>query len=269
METKQFYRQTLHTAKKINLLNKLGGKCSTCGETRHWMLEFHHTGDKEFDIGENKNLRITVIEKEISKCICLCRNCHRELHHKINNSLYSKVKIKMLEYKNTNCCFKCGYSKNNSALDFHHIDPNTKKFELSSFSNYTVNLPKRVTDELDKCIVLCSNCHREEHYDLKFYEDNKEYILEKSKHIKEIQPALDKEEVKRLYESGMKMIEIARMFNAAKGTISGILKSFGISCSKTILSNIKELKELGYTKKQIHKHLKISNGAVEKYYDLA
>lgn len=59
-------------------------------------------------------------------------------------------------------CEKCGYNKNLAALDFHHRDPNTKKFQIDmrAFSNTNLDTLK---EELDKCDLLCANCHREEH----------------------------------------------------------------------------------------------------------
>ena len=52
------------------------------------------------------------------------------------------------------------YNKCVGALEFHHIDPKTKSFEISSHS-YKFETMK---NEVDKCLLLCSNCHREEHY---------------------------------------------------------------------------------------------------------
>lgn len=59
-------------------------------------------------------------------------------------------------------CSKCGYDKNIAALEFHHKDPKEKEFQLDvrHFSN--VNIEK-LNKELDKCDLLCSNCHRETH----------------------------------------------------------------------------------------------------------
>jgi hypothetical protein len=57
-------------------------------------------------------------------------------------------------------CQKCGYNKCPDALEFHHLDPNEKDFEISSVRKYDFSL---VQNELDKCLLLCSNCHREEH----------------------------------------------------------------------------------------------------------
>lgn len=69
-----------------------------------------------------------------------------------------RTKIKLLEYKG-NKCVKCGYNKCLSALEFHHQDPKQKDFSISS-NSYSLN---KMKIEVDKCDLLCSNCHREEH----------------------------------------------------------------------------------------------------------
>jgi hypothetical protein len=62
----------------------------------------------------------------------------------------------------------CGLAYNgiNSFLfDFHHTDSSSKAFSLS-----TASMNRSITKlyaEADKCILLCSNCHRIEHYNLK------------------------------------------------------------------------------------------------------
>jgi len=62
-------------------------------------------------------------------------------------------------------CSKCGYDKCRSALDFHHLGD--KEFAISQVIHYwpfnNVNRV-RMLDELNKCVVLCANCHRELHH---------------------------------------------------------------------------------------------------------
>jgi 5-methylcytosine-specific restriction endonuclease McrA len=70
-----------------------------------------------------------------------------------------KIKAKAVEYKGGKCQ-KCGYNKCVSALDFHHIDPTEKDFTISSNSGKWENIKK----ELDKCELLCKNCHAELHF---------------------------------------------------------------------------------------------------------
>ena len=56
-------------------------------------------------------------------------------------------------------CSNCGYDKCLDALDFHHLDP-TKKDPKSFEKNVAWSILK---EEIKKCILLCSNCHRELH----------------------------------------------------------------------------------------------------------
>ena len=70
-----------------------------------------------------------------------------------------KIKARAVDYKGGKC-EGCGYSKNIAALDFHHRDPSEKDFQISR-GNYLGW--KRLVPELDKCSLLCANCHREEH----------------------------------------------------------------------------------------------------------
>jgi hypothetical protein len=230
------------------------------------MLEFHHEGDKEFNISSMSGRRLSTLDSEIEKCICVCANCHRELHSSGKETTYAQIKINMLEYKKIKCCSKCGYSKLNAALEFHHTDPLQKEFLISSYRGSVTSISDKFKKELDKCIVLCANCHRDEHYDVGFFEENKEYILEKSKNIKEIQQALDKEEVKRLYESGVLPVDIAKTLKASKGTICGILKSFGLTKSmddiKIDREEFKQFVLAGNNSKKIKSHFNINKSTM-------
>ena len=58
-------------------------------------------------------------------------------------------------------CSQCGYNKNLAALEFHHVDPNTKD---KDYFNSRGGLTESLKTELDKCVLLCANCHREEHH---------------------------------------------------------------------------------------------------------
>lgn len=85
-----------------------------------------------------------------------------------NPNIYHHQKLRAIRRKydaiieKGGCCSSCGYKKNMSALEFHHKDPNEKKFRLDFryFSNTKIEILKI---ELDKCELLCSNCHRELH----------------------------------------------------------------------------------------------------------
>lgn len=59
-------------------------------------------------------------------------------------------------------CEHCGYAKSLRALQFHHLDPSQKDFNLSRFDGKW----ERVEVELTKCILVCANCHAEIHDEL-------------------------------------------------------------------------------------------------------
>ena len=68
----------------------LGGKCSNCSYDKCTSaLEFHHVDpkQKEFTIGQNTCMSWDKIKNELGKCILLCSNCHRELHHNLNRNI--------------------------------------------------------------------------------------------------------------------------------------------------------------------------------------
>lgn len=60
-----------------------------------------------------------------------------------------------------NKCNLCGYNKAVSALEFHHIDPSQKNYGIASKG--TCHSIQKDLLELKKCILVCSNCHREIH----------------------------------------------------------------------------------------------------------
>lgn len=94
---------------------------------------------------------------------CRCKKCAVDAVTKRRFIL----KEKAVEYKG-GCCEKCGYNKSKRALEFHHLDPNEKDFGIA-YKGYTRSWEK-VKTELDKCILVCSNCHAEIHDEI---ENNK------------------------------------------------------------------------------------------------
>lgn len=62
-------------------------------------------------------------------------------------------------------CQRCGYKKCVGALTFHHLDPSKKDFGVSA--NGITRSWLKTKAEIDKCILLCMNCHAEEHVSMK------------------------------------------------------------------------------------------------------
>jgi hypothetical protein len=71
-----------------------------------------------------------------------------------------QLKQRAIDYKGGKCII-CNYNKYNGALEFHHLDPDIKDFNISK--NGATRCWKKMVIELDKCVLLCSNCHKEVH----------------------------------------------------------------------------------------------------------
>ena len=68
-------------------------------------------------------------------------------------------------------CAKCGFS-DIRALDWHHLDPNEKVNSISEMVRDRVSMDK-LQAELDKCELICANCHRIEEERLGNWTKNK------------------------------------------------------------------------------------------------
>jgi len=86
----------------------------------------------------------------------MCRVCFNEY----TKQRWIDRKEKAVEYMGGKCQ-DCGYSKCIAALEFHHLDPSTKEANWNKIRLWEWS---RVEAELDKCVLLCSNCHRERHH---------------------------------------------------------------------------------------------------------
>ena len=101
-----------------------------------------------------------------------CSNKCKQKHHydrvkEQTNTYHSQTirsyrrKVQLIDLLG-GCCKICKYDKNISALEFHHRDPNGKESQLDmrTLSNRSMEY---IMKEVEKCDLLCSNCHRELH----------------------------------------------------------------------------------------------------------
>lgn len=145
-----------------------GGKCLNCGYNKNLAsLTFHHRDPKlkEFEIS-HQILPWVQVEEEIKQCDLLCANCHQEVHAQLDSKARGadktwrdKRKLEMIAYKGGSCQ-SCGFNRVPQALAFHHRDPQEKSFEVSQARIVW----EKLVPELDKCDLLCFNCHAEQHY---------------------------------------------------------------------------------------------------------
>jgi len=144
---------------KIRILNnrKYCLKCSPFGN--HNTRQIHiNTTTKKFCTGCKQTFPTSEFYKrrKDTDLSHYCKKCSTIQTRKRQR----KIKEQSIAYKGGKCV-KCGYDKCPAALQFHHLDPTKKEFTLSKCSLTSF---EKVKSELDKCILLCSNCHAELHY---------------------------------------------------------------------------------------------------------
>ena len=101
-------------------------------------------------------------------------------------------KINLVYVLGGKCCI-CGYNKCINALDFHHINPEEKEFELAQKHNIAT---EKALQEAKKCALLCSNCHREYHSGCLEIEPYSTYDETKAQEVLEL---IDKSKHKQNY----------------------------------------------------------------------
>jgi len=100
-----------------------------------------------------------------------CKSCTNERntkYRKENREYYNQQarqrrnerKQRAIEYKG-GICEHCGGTFHTAAFDFHHLDPNEKDKDPGLMMGLT---DENLFKELDKCILLCANCHRIHHF---------------------------------------------------------------------------------------------------------
>lgn len=100
------------------------------------------------------------------KCI-LCRREFKDYQGKLRTRCGScntrirryRTKLAAIKYLGGECK-KCGWKGDNAVFQFHHINPDEKEFTFGNVGNKSWNFLKK---ELDKCVLLCANCHALEH----------------------------------------------------------------------------------------------------------
>lgn len=144
-------------------------KCGTIKEIRSSSL----TSGITTSCGHCKNPNISITKKKKK-----CPICNKIFETNINNRKYcyecspSKdsgkfrkraIKHQLILYKG-NKCEICGYDKCEGALEFHHLNPEEKDFQIADIDlSKNLNMDS-LKKEVDKCQLVCANCHREIHY---------------------------------------------------------------------------------------------------------
>lgn len=143
-ETGKSLGSVRHWVKKYGLVVKNGvgarprpfpGHCPRCEEVKEPSFFYHRKNGKRLPY---------------------CISCTKEQTLERQRAF----KKEAVEYKGGKCVL-CGYDRYQGALEFHHLEPEHKDFHLSQRRNW--KFTAEVRQELDKCVCVCANCHREAH----------------------------------------------------------------------------------------------------------
>ena len=154
----------------------LGNKCKDCGREatieNFMAFDLHHIDPKKKKFQLNvKKLRLIwkdEVEQEVLKCELLCACCHRlkniNKNKKNNNTFITNVK-KLFIIKG-NICIECNKEATLETLcmfDLHHVDSKTKLFNIGQAHSFKCIWTDRLEQEINKCELLCTCCHRLKH----------------------------------------------------------------------------------------------------------
>jgi transposase len=155
----------------LNKIRKKEGK--SLSSVRYWM-KVHELKPNFKNFGEDPHHKTQIVDGKKRCAKCKEWKPHEEFGtkgkykqgycppclYRYQASRWEDRKKKAVELMGGKC-IKCGYCKNYAALDFHHIDPFQKEFDFNVGRRRSWD---KLIVELKKCILLCSNCHREEHH---------------------------------------------------------------------------------------------------------
>lgn len=176
IETKEERRRELRTWFREYKRNHL--ECERCGVGCAPCLDFHHVGEKELGVSQmvNHGYSRERIRAEISECTVLCANCHRKVHGGTGGDTAvppdadsprdstrpgRPQRAWITRYKReSDGCSRCDESSP-SCLDFHH--PGRKEVGIGRMVSERRAIPE-IQEEVERCEILCANCHRRLHH---------------------------------------------------------------------------------------------------------
>lgn len=166
LERRRRLRQWIHRKKAES------EGCSRCAEMDPACLDFHHESPSDKEMAVNKMIPYGYskadIEAEIGKCQLLCANCHRKEHASVSSpdpggepaTKEQRLRRMTRKYKRIRGCQRCSET-DPVCLQFHHVE--SKRMGVGEM--IANSCPETdVRAEMEKCVVLCANCHRKEHY---------------------------------------------------------------------------------------------------------
>jgi hypothetical protein len=169
------YQKKTRARLRAELLTSRGNACADCGYHRAAAaLEFHHRDrrSKAFTLS-SVSTKPQRIWAEAAKCDLVCANCHRRRHLSLQGPTDDPVVRSRRETKRRavallgGLCAGCAGVFPEPLFEFHHLDARTKDFAISH--DGITRRWEKTEAELAKCVLLCTNCHRETHAGLRTF----------------------------------------------------------------------------------------------------
>jgi len=131
------------------------------GSVKHWLKKYglKTKTEKEYrcKCGETNREKF-VNQGGGRRSYSCCKKCHA----RYTIERFRKYKLQAIEYKGGKCVC-CGYDACPGSLGFHHRDPSQKDPQWRKMRTWRF---ERIKKELDKCDLVCANCHGEIHWQL-------------------------------------------------------------------------------------------------------
>jgi hypothetical protein len=126
--------------------------CSKCGNEKSYDNDFLWRNKKK----GLKHSQCSLCYKETRKS---SYGNNRQYYYERNLKKRKQSTDWLVEYKKNKKCYFCNETEP-ICLDFHHIDDTKKEFNIS---NMKYQSTERMKKEIEKCVIVCSNCHRKIH----------------------------------------------------------------------------------------------------------
>lgn len=165
-----FLKEQIENGISTRGIAKMSGKSQTT--VRYWLKKYDIKNEKKEFFETNFKICHSCKEKKLKSefysrsdrregCQPYCKKCS----NKFFIERWIERKIWAIEYKGGKCvdCEASYPSFPYVIFDFHHLDPSKKDMNWSKIRLTSI---QKMKDELDKCVLLCSNCHRVRHHEI-------------------------------------------------------------------------------------------------------
>jgi hypothetical protein len=156
---KELLKELLQKKHTVVSISKIVNKSAST--VQYWI--------KKYDLKDVKNTHCEVCQilltgNQRNYCSVKCRIKTTNSKHQAYTCQQTRGlerKKQLIEIAGGGCC-DCGYKKNISALEFHHLNPKEKTFGID-LRKCSCAKWERLVEEVKKCVLICANCHRERH----------------------------------------------------------------------------------------------------------